>query len=331
MKNGAIKNRDQVIFFEKIKKNLPANHSLVDVISELLNVGIEASYRRIRGTKLLDFKEMMILCRHFRLSFDPGINSNNNQFQCLYIPLDLTDLNNYLIFIQSIYTRLENFHLMPGSEIILSAIDIPLFHMLSYKELTYFKLFSWGKSVYGFPKGYEEFVNEIDAFELHKRYHEKIVRYYQNIPSSEIWTDDTISSILRMLVYHFDMKHFMDNKIPLFICEQLLEMIEKLQIWAENGSKGDKAFKIYFSEISSGSTCILFKNAETSNCLVRLFTINGLIIDDQKFCHETEYWLKNLSNKATLISESSERERFNYFNKQKQRVKLLMNTIKQQI
>ena len=328
MKNQVKKSEEQVKFFKMIQKNLPANLVLVDVISDLLNVGTNASYCRIRGAKLLDFDEIMILCKHFHISLDPSGISDNKQFQCNYMPLDLKDLNNYKAFVQTIHANLDNFISTHRSEIILSAVDIPLFSIMSHKELTYFKLFSWSKNVYGFSSKYEDFVKEIEAHDLHKNYHEKIARKYQLIPSSEIWTAETIDPILRLLLYHSEMTHFDDNKFPLFLCEQLLELINTLENWSEQGIKNSNgAFKFYVSEINSGNTYVLFKNAETSNCMVRLFTINGLRIFDKHFCKETEKWLRNLASRATLISESSEKERCKFFNGQRQKIKLLIEKI----
>ena len=56
MENSLKKNNEQVMFFEEIKKSLPPNESLVNAVSEMLNIGIDAAYRRIRGAKPLDFE-----------------------------------------------------------------------------------------------------------------------------------------------------------------------------------------------------------------------------------------------------------------------------------
>jgi hypothetical protein len=61
--------------------------------------------------------------------------------------------------------------------------------------------------------------------------------------------------------------------------------------------------------------------------MVKLYTINGLNISDVRFCKETEDWLNNLVKRATLISGTSEKERFKFFNSQKQKVRNLIEKI----
>ena len=82
MENSSKKNLVQAKFFEMIQQVLPANHTLVNTISELLNVGTEAGYRRIRGTKLLDLEEIIILCKHFGISFDSAVGVTGKQILC---------------------------------------------------------------------------------------------------------------------------------------------------------------------------------------------------------------------------------------------------------
>jgi len=94
----------------------------------------------------------------------------------------------------------------------------------------------------------------------------------------------------------------------LLLCEKLLDMMNKLQNWTEKEAKGPKEapFKFYLSETEISNTFILFKIKERNVCMVRLFTINGLNISDERFCQETEKWLLNTTKRATLLSGASE-------------------------
>ena len=330
MDNKEIKNERQVRFFELIRKTLPSHINLVNEMSDFLGLSVDAAYRRIRGDKPIYFEEAIALSRKYHLSMDAvaEVVTDKKQFSCEYAPIDIGDLKNYLVFAQNFSASIESLRLASESEIIFTAADIPVFNFLSYHELTFFILFSWYKNTCGFPAGYEDFVKEMDINEL-KRCYEKIVRNYQMIPSSEIWSQNTVDSFLRLLGYHSEMKHFNDNKIPLFICEQLFDLINTLSNWTEKGTKGTEntPFKFYVSEIDIGNTFIIFKNAKSSKCLVRLYTINGLSISDDHFCQETERWLHNIARSAMLVSGASERERFKFFENQRQKIRFLTEEI----
>ena len=330
MKNQAIKNENQVILFKKIHQSLPDKNSLVYVLSDLLGVGIDATYRRIRGEKPINYEEAIKLCRYFQISMDSlaDIDPDKNRIQCNYTPLNLRNLTDYMLYIQVLSTNVERTRSIPESEILMSASDVSVFSLLPYNESTFFKLYSWCKNVYGFSGGYDEFVKELDTTELLKCY-EKIVRNYQLIPSTEIWTSNTIDTFLRLLNYHYETGSFNDEKIPLLLCEQLLDLINTLQCWTEKGTKGakDVPFKFYVSETDLENTFILFKQQEKTACVIKLFTINSLTTFDERLCREVENWLNNSAQRATLISGASAKERYRFFTGQRKKIQFLIEKI----
>ena len=332
MKNREKKSEHQVELFARIEKTLPGNLSLVHQVGDLLELENDAIYRRIRGEVLMDIEETIKVCQKFQISLDSVvgvINQNQNLIQCAYTPLNLNDMMDFISFVQAASDKFENTSLSPEGEILLSAVDIPIFNLLPYRELTMFKLFSWSKSTYGFTADFDSFVKETEAFESLNHHYEKIERNYQSIPTTEIWTTSTIDPILRLLSYHFEMIHFSNKKTPLLLCDQLLNMLNTLQNWANNGNKGPKdiPFRLYISETDIGNTFILFKNGKKSHCLIKLYTINGLGISDDRFCQETEMWLRSTAQRGTLISGASEKERHKFFNAQRQKIELLKREI----
>ena len=331
MQNKETKNINQVKLFDLIKKTLPKSEALVYAVSEFLGIGSTAAYNRINGNKPISFEETIKLCEHFNITLDSIVNNfaYKNLIQCRYSPLNLTDMNDFTTFVQVASDSLEKTRLSPKGEIILSALDIPIFHLLPYRELTQFKLFSWNKSVYGYSADFDTFVKEKGFNEILDKNYEKILKNYQLIPSTEIWTDNTFDTILKLLNYHFEMKHFSDKQVPLFLCNQLLELMSTLQKWADKGTKGEKEvpFKFKITETDVTNTFIIFKIAEKSICYVKLYTINGLSTSDERICNETENWLRSIAQRSTLISGVSETERFKFFSTQKEKIEKLIKKI----
>ena len=331
MKNQEKKTENQLALFKLIKKNIPAHQSLADKICDLLGTeATDAAYRRIRGETTISFDDAVMICKHFNISMDSIAGSTDkSQIQCSFAPANINDVKSYLTFTQNLANMVDRLKSDPGSNIFLSAADIPVFHFLAYKELALFQFFSWNKNTCDYQLNYEAFVEELDTHELFKNY-ETIVEGYQLIPSSEIWCANTVDTTLRLLSYHSEMKHFNDKKIPLFICEHLLDLMDTLHKWMTKGVKGDTntPFMFYESEIDVGNTFILFKNKETTDCFVRLFTINGLEISDELFCKEVEHWLYSLTQRSTLIHKTSAKEGFNFVNDQKQKINAYRNSLK---
>ena len=315
--------------FEEIKKNIPQQYALVDVVSEVLNTSSDSAYRRIRCDKLLNIKETYTLCKHFGISFDLLTDvKSRNQFNCIYRPINLSTISDYHNYIVALSTNFGRLRTIDDSNILLSAADIPVFHLISQKELTLFKLYTWSHSVNNYEIRLDDFIKEIETSEI-VSYHQKIVRDYELISSSEIWTENTINTTLRLISYYVDICKFPNKDLPLLLCEQVLNILNKLQKWAENSSKGEHKtpFQFYVSEMALENTYVLMRQSEQTSCLVKLFTINSLNVLDKEFCRETENWLNKLSQRSALLCGNSEKERIKFFNTQRQNVRFLMEKI----
>jgi len=327
MKKQETKNETQVRFFERIQKEIPGHDSLAKTIAKMLETGIDAAYRRIRGVALLNFAETEKLCKHFGISLDELFyGTGKTQFR--FIPDDLKNIKSYFDSVLQLSAMIEKISKIPDCRIILSAADIPAYHYVAYRELTLFNLFSWHKNVYDIPENYEDFINQLDV-DLIMKACKSIYDAYQQIPSSEIWTDQTINSTLKLIRLHFELGHFGNHQNLLVICNQLLALVQTLQEWIKKGKKGENnaPFHFYVNEIDIGNTFILIKNEIESRCVVRLFTINGIDISDEQFCQEAEEWLDSLINHSTQISGISSKERFAFLTAQKQKISTLMDDI----
>ncbi|MBV2194939.1 hypothetical protein A9168_12220 [Macellibacteroides sp. HH-ZS] len=319
----------QNLLFEEIQKNISSQYLLVDVVSDILETGRDSAYRRIRGEKQLSIKETYMLCKHFHISFDTLMgNKALHSFDCLYHPINLSVPDEYNRYMHALLKNIQQVKNASKPSIHLSASDIPIFHLITQKELTFFKLYTWTQSVYDYNNTLDNFMKGVDTPDLTRLY-DQISSNYELIPSAEIWTENTIMSTLNLIHYYVEIGSFSSRDLPLLLCEQVLLILDKLQKWTERGEKGKHStpFKFYISEMELENTYILMKRSGINNCVVKLFTINSLNISDKEFCRETENWLTKLSERSAMLCGNMEKERFKYFNTQRQKVRILMDKI----
>lgn len=313
----------------QLKRNIPAQHSIVDVVSELLNISQDAAYRRLRGEKRFDIDELYTLCNRFNISLDSifAVKSNVSLFN--YTTLDLKEQSTYLLYMQNFSRSIEQLKEGKDKEIIYSATDIPVFHFMPFKELTLFKLFAWNNTTYNHKGSFESFMGEIKTEQLYACY-DKIFSDYSEIPSSEIWTTNTVDNVLRLLDFYHDIGSFEKKETALFLCRQLLNLFDNIKNWVEKGHKGKNTrntFKFYVSEVELENNFGLFKLDDHYRCVMKLFTINSLSTSDTTFCTETSRWLEASIKRSLLLTGASERERFRYFNTLQQKVQTLIHKI----
>lgn len=309
-----------------LKHQIPAQHSIVDVLSDLLNISQDAAYRRLRGEKRFDIDELFTICKVYNISIDSVFSVKSQGTVFSYTALDVRDHPNYLLYMQRMAKSIELINHGHDKEIIFSAVDIPMFHFMPYKELTLFKVFAWNNTVYGYEKDLQSFIKEIESKELFNCYR-KIFQDYSQIPSTEIWTVNTIDTIIRLLDFYFETGHFKDKELSLLICNQLLDLISNLKVWVEKGYKGNNpsaTFKFYVSEVDLENNFALFRKDNDIQCMIKLFTINSLASSDHSFCTETLNWLDTSIKRSVLLTGASERERFKYFNILQQKVRYII-------
>ena len=242
-----------------------------------------------------------------------------------YNPLDLTDLNNYRIYIKQFAESVQALSNAQRKEIYYTAEDIPIFHFLPFNELTFFKIFVWFSAVSDYDITYEKFIQQIEKKEELFGCYNKMLDNYYKIPSTEIWTATTIDPILRLLDYYDDMGAFENKETPIILCNQLLQMADRVMKWTETGKKEDSAdFKLYLSATNPENSFMILKNENFTSTTIKLFTINSIITSNPSFCDETEKWVKNTISKSTLLSGASARERFKFFQTMKTKIENLM-------
>ena len=320
----------QKVFFEIAKNKLSPNYRLADVVSQVLNIGSDSAYRRIRGEKKLTMNELALLANHFNISLDSIINYESNNIMFKYIPLDLNDLNNYYSYMDDLSKLFESISKSKEKEIYIMALDIPVAHFMPFIDLTFFKIYTWFNSVNKLQITYDEFVSQLDTQRLSLIY-KKIENAYYQIPSAEIWTKNTIEPLLRLLDYYSDLNCFEKKETLPLLCRQFIQMvdnIEKYTLKEEKEYNGKtSSFRMYLSPVDIMNDFMIAKRDGMNITSIKLYTINGIFTSNEYFCSEVEKWTKDTMSKSLFLSGASERERLKFFHEIRNRINNLLEKL----
>lgn len=306
---------------------MPPNVAFAEELAELLNISRDSAYRRLRGDTLLSIEEVTLLSNRFGISLDTllGATSETVQFHVRQVAITGFTFEKYL---QSIQGNLEMIAGFESKELIYCAKDIPLFYYFPYPELAAFKMFFWMKTVLRYPELEHKKFSPAHVSASLKSIGSKIWSLYAKIPSTEIWSDETINVVLKQLDFYLECDLFEDQSYHGILLDQISEMIASIRRQAETGSKNSVAsgaaghFKLYRNEILIADNSIFFKMGDKRVAFLTHNTFNILTTSDPSFCQSTEDHLANLINKSTLISTTAERERSKFFNKMEKAIGL---------
>lgn len=308
----------QSVFIQKLKENLPPNVGMAEEIADILEISTDSAYRRIRGETDLSIDEVYKLTKRYNISVDSIFSSLGDTVTFTYTKLT-DDADNFDKYLNRIYNHVKAIGSFTDKKITYIAEEIPLFYSFFSDKLTQFKLFYWQRSVLNVPL-YQGKKFEFGLIPQHQvDLAMSAFKEYKAIPSVEVWTNETILTVLKQVEFYMDSGVFTNKNDALEIIEEIKKMAQYIEKCAETGRKEisstNENLLLYNSEVVLGTNCIYINTGPAKFAYITFNTLNSLTTNNHEFCEETEHWVKNIIKKSTLISGVAEKQRFQFFSK----------------
>lgn len=302
-------------FFAKLKQIFPTNVGMAEELANILDVSTDSAYRRIRGETELTISEIYEITKKYPLSIDNILGTSGNNVSFTYTKL-VDSATNFETYLKRILGHLTLLSQSGIGKLAYVACEIPIFYSFYSKKLTAFKLFYWQRSVMNIPE-YQDAKFDWNVLSKHiTELAQSVYNEYMKIPSSEIWTVETVFTGLRQISFYFD-SGIITKEQALELLHEYRSMIEMVQKNAANSRKNisdkNETFAFYCSEVVVGTNCIYVTAGEARASYISFNSINSLTTTNNDFCDETENWLRNIEKKSTLISGVAEKQRFQFF------------------
>lgn len=328
--------RFQLLFLEKLKEQIGEKHTLVDVITDILDISKDSAYRRMRGDSVLSFDETVKLANHHRVSLSSvaGHTDNSAVFQRQSF---IKNLDNYRDYMRSSLEQLKFVQSQRNHMLYYQAKDIPAFYHYALPKLAAFKIYVWLKSVYGIDKidgqNYNLSMIPEDIIDLARQQWE----IFSRINTTEIWSETTIRSIINQIEYYYEAGFFSSKEEALQICDEFKEMMKIIYKQALNGQKvhavnnevfSGASYSMYFHEILLMDNHILVEYGDHNIMyFIPYAGINYLSTADPNLTTDLSEYMDNQIKKAASIDNISEKERNKFFIRIKNKIDALREKI----
>lgn len=297
----------QALFFQAIKAVLPDYQNLALSVAEELGISTNEAYKKIRGDSNLTFQQIIKLSDCFDVPF------LYNPKQSLSVTFSYLSVNEDLDMIGYLQNLLDNIKAIKNSNkkhITITTDDIPLFHFFKYPELTSFKLFFWANSANNLEIPFNSSFLSDEIIKISQELHAA----YLEIPSTEIWSKDTVTGTLEQIRYAFEAGHLTDTELAVKIVEQVRYCLTDMNMYAISSKKTidpDHTFNWYSCDVL-GSIAYLVDFKDRMTCYNRFNTFNYLKTEDQSYCKQTKQWMQGLIMKSVSFSGQGEKHRNKY-------------------
>jgi len=308
-------NSVQDVFIKRLKELMPPNVGLAEELADILDVSIDSAYRRIRGETEISLNEIFKISKHYNFSVDEIFGYQNSTVTFNYTKLT-DNSKNFEDYLNRLIGHLQMMNQFDNRKLFYVAEEVPIFYSFFTKKLTAFKLFYWQRSVlnvqtYQSQKFEWDLIPESLINVAHNSFKE-----YLKVPSSEVWTDETILTGLRQVSYYYD-SGLITKDMAIELLLDYRAMAEMLNTNAANARKNisdqNETFFLYHSEIVLGTNCIYVIMGDARFSYISFNTMNSLSTTNSEFCEETDHWVRNLERKSTLISGVAEKQRYQFF------------------
>ena len=325
----------QVLFFQQIKALLPLNLSFVDEIARVLEISTDSAYRRIRGEKSLIFEEIAKLSSSFKVSIDQFLQLQTNGFiftgKLGYSPDD---------FVEQYLSNMKlQFEFMLGFDdlhVYFLPNDIPPFAYLQFPQLAAFTFFYYKKSLLHFDEMKDQKFSVHDVNEIQVNLGKKVQACFNRIPTTEIWSVDTINSLLRHIAFYRDTDVFKSREDIDCLYDNLEFLVNHIEKQAELGlkfnyeelpDKRSATFRMFHNDLISGDNSALAEMDNNKLAYINHNLINFMFTRDENFANHTRDTFQNAIRKSTQISLVGEKARANFFDRLRKKIIAQRETI----
>ncbi|MCE3295890.1 MAG: hypothetical protein K0R65_1604 [Crocinitomicaceae bacterium] len=324
---------------DAIKDKIQGEDSLGKALADVLNLSLDAVYRRCRGETAFTIFEVRKLCSHYGISFDALMDVRSDHVVFSYNSLSEYDfsLDRYL---ESILEGVKAVKNLPGATLTLTVKDTPLFQFLNFPHLLRFKLYFWAKSFLNVEEyknaqfGYEKISEK--TFQTGK----EILQVYNMIPSKEIYDFDFLRGFIRQIQYYFDAYLFKDPNYALKLLNEMQELLNHMKAQISIGKKfmygthppaSGNEYEVYLNQTIITDSTYCFHSEAGSGLYLTHNMMNFLHTKDLNYVGESEQILHKLLENSSLISKVNEKERNAFFYKLERSIQLCKQKIEAEL
>jgi hypothetical protein len=319
----------QQSFFQQIKNLLPSHLSLANEVADLLHISTDSAYRRIRGETPLSFEEIGKLCSHYRISMDSLLHLKSDAFLFNGRITNASDFT-FENWLETVVKHLEMIKGIKPCHLSYLAKEVPFMYYFLLPEIAAFKSFFFMKSILHYEEWKTAKFSVNDDYTKYQPIWKRISDAFSEIPSTEIWNVENITSTLHQIEFYRVTNVLKSNSDALCLLDKIEEMLAHIEKQAEYGVKlrygqnpsvAGVPYKMFVNELIMGDNMQLVLIGNTHLTYINHSIINFITTQDGVFNASMKKTYETIAQKSTLISEVNEKDRLMFFNRLKAKVR----------
>ena len=302
-----------------IREAIPEGTNLTNYLSDMLNIGRESVYRRLRGEINFTFEEIVILSRELNFSLDNlvGVKKDANALFNIHM---LQKIDYFDIYVNKIleYGKLfRETSAQMQTRARMSVNTIPYFFHISYEALSKLRIYKWLYQNQKIKPGdkYSDFMLPKKIYDAHDVFFKDI----QTVPNITIIMDNNVFWSVTKDIEYFLKRNLLSDDDLIVLKKELHRMVDVIEKMATEGiCRNGVKVEMYISAVDLEASYLHYEYGENQFAQVRIYSISAIDSFDLGICEIQKLWMESQKRYSVLISESGEMQRFEYMNKQRE-------------
>lgn len=318
-----MKNPSNKYIEEIIKQKIHKDEKLVDVIMNILSLGKEAAYRRLRGEVPYTFDDIMKIAGKYNISLDaivgnkiPGTALVNTNI------IDIEDpFNSYKAYLDAQTAIFEEVNKRKNGKVYLAFNLIPYVFYSSYRALSKFRLYRWIHQMD--TSGKQSRFNETQFPEDLWATHQKAINAFLRIKEVDFVFDKELFLNQVKDILLFAQLNLIDKEDMAQLKSELLQLLDDIAQMTSLPPESEIKRPLFISNVSFESSYLFFEAEDYQVGGLRLLGISVITTQHPWVCQQQKRWIESLKRYSTLISVSGEMDRYAFINQQREYINLL--------
>lgn len=309
-----------------IKEKIPNKKSLANLLADLLCIEKEAVYRRLRGEVAFTFAEIALIANELGISLDSMI-SNTLAQRSKPFQLKLTDFLNPN---EVDYSMMEEFISIiseagndPKSELsdCTNILPIGLFYGYPYIERLYLFKCLYQSAQTNKIRSFKDVVYSSRV----KQYQKETLYTLKQIKNTNYIFDPFIFRYLVNDIAYYRSIDFMDEEDEHYMKGDLMRILQNMEQLAVSGMYNETGNKVsmYVANVNFDLSYWYININHLHISLIKAFALNSFATVDEDSYVILRQRIETLLRSSTLISVSGERQRMDFFEKQREIISVL--------
>lgn len=308
-----------------IRSKIKPSQNLAIELSELLDIKLDAAYRRINGTTELKLSEVQIISGKYGISIDNLVRQKSNTIPFSGFFEEECPRESTKTGFEHLLGILEELEGSPELEITYLCMEIPFFHLLQVPELLQFKRYVWesvATKIPDFPAFPEladsTFSNDLSGLT------DRLVGCYLKVPSIEIVYHSALTATAKQILFFLESGKFSCPSDALLLFERLHDLVahmktqvtlgKKIRFGSDgHGENGAEPLQFFFNEMLPSQNTVAVRSQEKQVVYLECNVTDFIWTNESKFCRRVFRSIEDILANSIPISRVSAKERNKYF------------------